>query len=82
MTDLAFRAACGMFGEEKVHIIEEPVMISEDFGCFLDKAHGSLYHIGAGCALPLHNPAFLPEEDVVTELAVMHAGMVWSYLME
>jgi amidohydrolase len=82
MTDLAFRAACGMFGEEKVHIIEEPVMISEDFGCFLDKAHGSFYHIGAGCALPLHNPAFLPEEDVVTELAVMHAGMVWSYLME
>lgn len=82
MTNLAFRAACGIFGEEKVHIIEDPVMISEDFGCFLDKAPGSFYHIGAGCSLPLHNPGFLPEEDVVTELAVMHAASVWYFLTE
>ena len=82
MTDLAFKAAREAFGEEKVHVIEEPIMISEDFGCFLDKTPGSFYHIGAGCSLPLHNPAFLPEENVVTELAVMHASVVWSYLME
>ncbi|MBO5514320.1 MAG: hypothetical protein J5961_07025, partial [Mogibacterium sp.] len=64
------------------HIIEEPTMTTEDFGCFLDKTPGSFYHIGAGCSLPLHNPAFLPEENVAVELSLMHANLIWSYLMK
>ncbi len=82
MTAHAEKTAKEMFGESKVRIIDEPTMISEDFGCFTEKAPGSFYHIGAGCTLPLHNPAFIPEENVVTELAAMHAGVVISLLMQ
>ena len=80
MTDLAFRAACGMFGEEKVHIIEEPVMISEDFGCFLEARPGAYYHIGAGCEAPLHNTAFLPADEAIVTAAAVHAAVVERFL--
>ena len=82
MTSLAEETAKQIFGEANVHIIEEPTMTTEDFGCFLDKTPGSFYHIGAGCSLPLHNPAFLPEENVAVELSLMHANLIWSYLMK
>ena len=82
MTSLTEETAEQIFGEANVHIIEEPTMTTEDFGCFLDKTPGSFYHIGAGCSLPLHNPAFLPEENVAVELSLMHANLIWSYLMK
>lgn len=82
MTSLAEETAKQIFGEANVHIIEEPTMTTEDFGSFLEKAPGSFYHIGAGCDLPLHNPAFLPEENVAVELSLMHANLIWSYLMQ
>ena len=82
MTALAEKTARETFGESKVHVIEEPTLIGEDFGCFIDAAKGSFYHIGAGCTLPLHSPAFLPEENVVTELTAMHVSAVLAFLQQ
>lgn len=80
MTDLAERSAQELFGKDRVHRIEEPTMISEDFGCFITDVPGSFYHIGAGCSLPLHNPGFIPGEGVVCDLAAMHVKAVTDYL--
>lgn len=80
MTALAEQAAIAQFGRGRVCRIDEPVMTTEDFGCFIDEAPGSFYHIGAGCEKPLHSESFLPREDVVVKLAEMHAAVVWAYL--
>lgn len=80
MTALAEQTAIAQFGADNVYRIDEPTMISEDFGCFIDEATGSFYHIGAGCKMPLHSESFLPQEDVVIKLAEMHAALVSAYL--
>ena len=80
MTALAEQAAITQFGRDRVCRIDEPIMTTEDFGCFMDEAPGAFYHIGAGCEKPLHSESFLPKEDVVIKLAEMHAAVVTVYL--
>ena len=79
MNALAEQTAIAQFGEDRVCRIGEPIMTTEDFGCFLDEAPGTFYHIGAGCEEPLHSESFLPQEDVVLKLAEMHAAAVMAY---
>ena len=55
-------------------------MTTEDFGCFLNEAPGTFYHIGAGCEEPLHSSTFLPDDDVAIKLGGMHAAVVLRYL--
>ena len=80
MTALAEQTVVAQFGEDSVCRIEEPIMTTEDFGCFMDEAPGAFYHIGAGCEAPLHSERFLPQEDVVIKLTEMHAAVVRAYL--
>ena len=69
-----------LFGAENVRILEKPTMTTEDFGCFIDAAKGSFFHIGAGCTAPLHNPKFLPEPLTIIRLAALHADIIEQYL--
>ena len=69
-----------LFGAENVRVLERPTMTTEDFGCFIDAAKGSFFHIGAGCAAPLHNPKFLPEPLTIIRLAALHADIIEQYL--
>ncbi len=80
MTALAEKAAADLFGDEGVCRIDGPTMTTEDFGCFLNEAPGTFYHIGAGCEEPLHSSAFLPDDDVAIKLGGMHAAVVLGYL--
>ena len=80
MTELARRAASALLGEERVHVIDAPTMTTEDFGYFLEARPGSFYHIGAGCPLPLHNTAFLPDEGAVAAAAAVHAAVIEAFL--
>ena len=82
MTALAGRAASALLGDGAVHVIDEPTMTSEDFGCFLQVCPGSFYHIGAGCALPLHSTAFLPADEAPVTAAAVHAAVVEAALAE
>lgn len=82
MTRLVQRAAAELLGAERVAVIEEPTMTTEDFGCFLLRRPGSFYHIGAGCALPLHSSAFLPDDEAVITAAALHAAVVETFLRE
>ncbi len=80
MTALAEDAAKALLGPENVMVIDRPTMTTEDFGYFLLERPGSFYHIGAGCRLPLHNPAFLPDGDAPVTAAAVHAAVITAFL--
>ena len=80
MTALAEQAARSLLGDKNVHVLDEPTMTTEDFGCFLQRRPGSYYHIGAGCSLPLHNTGFLPDERAVVIAAAVHAAVIGAFL--
>ena len=82
MTAMSERAAEEFAGREKVHIISEPVMMTEDFGYYQQIVPGTFFHIGAGCELPLHNSRFLPSEGVACVLAGMHVELVMTFLSD
>ena len=81
MTGLVEGAARDLLGRDNVRVIEQPTMTTEDFGYFLMERPGSFYHIGAGCDLPLHNTAFLPDEQAPVVAAAVHAAVIERYLM-
>ena len=76
MTALAEAAARDLLGDGRVHVIDRPTLTTEDFGYFLMERPGSFYHVGAGCALPLHNAAFLPDDNAVAVAAAVHAAVL------
>lgn len=80
-TEIVRSAAEKLYGKNQVSVIEEPLMTTEDFGCFIDAAKGSFYHIGAGCTAPLHNSKFLPVPDTILRLAALHADIIGHYLL-
>ncbi len=80
MTALVEKAAGALLGEGRVHVIDEPTMTTEDFGYFLEARPGAYYHIGAGCPLPLHNNAFLPDEQAPVIAAAVHAAVAEGFL--
>jgi len=58
-TAQALRAADVVVGADKVDSAVAPMMISEDFGAFLEEVPGAFLFLGAGeNALPLHNSAY------------------------
>ena len=58
-TAQALRAAEAVVGGHKVDRAVAPMMISEDFGAFLEAVPGAFLFLGAGeDALPLHNSAY------------------------
>lgn len=79
-TALVQKTAEALFGSDQVRVIDRPLMISEDFGYFIDAAKGSFYHIGAGCSVPLHSPDFLPAPCTIIRLAALHADIIGQYL--
>jgi len=80
MTRLAEEAARAALGADRVHVIAAPTMTTEDFGCFLQARPGTYYHVGAGCDVPLHHPAFLPDDEAVVTAAAVHAVVIGAFL--
>ena len=80
-TRLVRETAEALFGPDQVQVISKPLMISEDFGYYIDAAKGSFYHIGAGCSVPLHSPDFLPAPCTIIRLAALHTDIIEHYLL-
>lgn len=80
MTRLVQSAATALYGAERVSVLTGPTMTTEDFGCFLLRRPGAFYHVGAGCALPLHSAAFLPDERAAVAAAALHAAVAERFL--
>ncbi len=81
-TALMERSARQALGDDSVRILDEPVMITEDFGCFVDASCGCFCHIGAGCTQPLHSPVFLPDIRAAVTAGAVYAQTVDNYLKE
>lgn len=77
-TALVQRAAETLLGTDRVTVLNEPVMTTEDFGFFLQKVPGCFYHIGVGSPAPLHSDQFNPDESALPATAALHAQVVWE----
>ena len=49
-TALMERSAREVLGDKSVIVLDEPTMVTEDFGYFVDATSGCFCHIGAGCS--------------------------------
>lgn len=74
------RVAAALFGADAVTALDRPTMTTEDFGFYLNEAPGAFYHIGAGCAFPLHSPRFFPHEGAAVTAAALHAAVLADHL--
>ncbi|MBQ7593471.1 MAG: amidohydrolase [Synergistaceae bacterium] len=79
LTSLVERTARETLTTEKVHVIDKPLFISEDFGFFIMAKTGCFYHIGAGCEYPLHSDKFLPDPDAIITASALHSAVVMQF---
>jgi len=78
---LVRRAVEEVLGKE--YVVEDHAgMVSEDFGCFLEKVPGCFYHVGVGGPAGLHSASFCPEEWPLVHAAAVHAQVVWNALSQ
>ena len=80
-SQLVHDTAVQLLGEENVTVLQQPTLMTEDFGYYL-AARGCFYHVGAGCAAPLHSPQFLPDIRAAVTAAALHAAVLERALAE
>ncbi len=89
-SDMVAEVAKELFGEDALHE-QEPVMPSEDFGCYLEHCPGAFFFLGNGkgehraqghgsgpCAL--HNASYDFNDDLLEIGASIFAGLVEKHL--
>ena len=75
-SQLVYDTAVHLLGEPNVAVLQQPTLMTEDFGYYLSAAPGCFYHIGAGCTAPLHSPQFLPDIRAAITGAALHAAVL------
>lgn len=80
MTDFVKKCAEDILGEENVSVADAPLMTSEDFGFYLDRAPGSFYHVGCECDYPLHSDKFNPDEAAILTGMLVNLKAVSEFL--
>lgn len=75
-TDYIKQRATKLLGEDKVSVLNEPFMTTEDFGYYCKCAPGCFYHIGCDSDYPLHSDRFCPDERAIFNAMIMHIGSV------
>lgn len=81
-SQLVHDTAVHLLGEPSVAVLQQPTLMTEDFGYYLAAARGCFYHVGAGCAAPLHSPQFLPDIRAAVTAAALHAAVLERTLAE
>lgn len=79
-TKLAEKALTELLGTEHIKNLTEPIMLSEDFGYYIEASSGSFYHLGVGGKNHLHSSLFLPPENAPVLGAAIHAQVISRYL--
>ncbi len=79
-TAIMEKCAREVLGDDKVVVIDEPTMVTEDFGFFVDECSGCFCHIGAGCTESLHSPTFIPDIRAAVTAAAVYADTLDNYL--
>lgn len=75
-TDYIKQRATKLLGEDKVSVLNEPFMTTEDFGYYCKCVPGCFYHIGCDSDYPLHSDRFCPDERAIFNAMIMHIGSV------
>lgn len=70
------KCARDILGDENVIVEALPLMTTEDFGYYLEKAPGCFYHIGCQCNHSLHSEFFNPDESAILTSMIMHVKSV------
>ena len=81
-TALMEKSAREVLGDDKVVLIDEPTMVTEDFGFFVDECTGCFCHIGAGCTESLHSPHFIPDIRAAITASAVYAATLDNYLKQ
>ena len=79
---LVHEIAMQLLGKSCVAVLQQPTLMTEDFGYYLSAAYGCFYHVGAGCSAPLHSPQFLPDIRAAVTAAALHAAVLERTLAE
>lgn len=79
---LVYDTAMQLLGESSIAVLQQPTLMTEDFGYYLSTARGCFYHVGAGCTAPLHSPHFLPDIRAAVTTAALHAAVLERALAE
>ena len=79
---LVHEIAMQLLGKPCVAVLQQPTLMTEDFGYYLSAAYGCFYHVGAGCSAPLHSPHFLPDIRAAVTVAALHAAVLERTLAE
>ena len=74
------RSARQVLGDENVVVLDQPTMVTEDFGFFVDRCTGSFCHVGAGCTESLHSPHFIPDIKAAVTASAVYACTLDNYL--
>ena len=87
MVAFARGVAANVLGPEKVALLDQPTMGTEDFGYFLQVVPGAFYKIGVrgeavGAVHPIHSPKFIIDESAMPSLIAMHANLALRFLNE
>jgi len=75
-TELAMACATAVFGAQRTSIISQHTG-AEDFAFMLEKVPGSYLVLGNGDSLPLHNPKYDFNDDII-----LPAATLWGALVE
>ena len=85
MVELVRRAAAGTLGTDRVRVMQQPTMGTEDFGYFIQDVPGAFFWIGVGnpqigADQPIHSPRFIADESAMASLMALHAAVALSFL--
>jgi amidohydrolase len=83
LTQILEAASREAWGSDRVKIITEPSLGSEDFSVYLEHAPGSMFRLGVGYCdrpnYPLHHPLFEVDEAAIITGVVTLAYSVYKY---
>ena len=85
MVELVRRVAAGTLGTDRVRVMQQPTMGTEDFGYFIQDVPGAFFWIGVGnpqigADQPIHSPRFIADESALASLMALHAAVALSFL--
>ena len=79
-TAIMEKSARQVLCDDNVVVLDQPTMVTEDFGFFVDECTGSFCHVGAGCTESLHSPLFIPDIKAAVTAAAVYACTLDNYL--
>lgn len=79
-TAIMERSAREVLGDSNVEVLDELVLVTEDFGFFTEACSGSFCHVGAGCTESLHSSHFIPDIGAAVTAAAVYASTLDNYL--